>query len=282
MRTRRKLAACVISDTHLGTYGCHAKELKTYLSSINPEVLVLNGDIIDIWSFRKSYFPADHMKVIRTLIKMAERGTKIVYVTGNHDEALREYSDMSLGNIHLVDKYILELDGNVHWIFHGDIFDHTTKGYAKILAKLGGKGYDLLILVNRFINKMLAGVGQEKMSLSKKVKASVKHAVKWIGNFETTAAELAIQQGFDYVICGHIHQPKIKQIHTSEGSTTYLNSGDWIENLTALEYHQGHWNLYHYEEEMSKFEPTVKDLVAQMPLEQVLAMRPDLLGRQSN
>lgn len=246
---KKNIDIVVMSDTHLGTYGCHSSELVNYLRSINPKLLVLNGDIIDIWQFRKHFFPASHMQVIKEIFALLARGTKIVYITGNHDESLRRYSGLKLGNFQLVDKLILDIDGNKTWIFHGDVFDATTKGSAKIIAKLGGHGYDLLILFNRAINSILKFFGKEKMSLSKKVKNSVKKAIKWIGDFEQTAAELAIENEYTHVICGHIHQPQIKTIKTDKGEVTYMNSGDWIENLTALEYSNNKWEIYHYDEE---------------------------------
>jgi UDP-2,3-diacylglucosamine pyrophosphatase LpxH len=244
---RRTLEVCVLSDLHLGTFGCHALEIVDYLKSIHPKILVLNGDIIDIWQFRKKYFPAAHIQVIREVFKLMELGTHVYYITGNHDEALRKYSGTKLGNLTLDDKLVLELDGKKTWIFHGDIFDATTRGSAKIIAKLGGHGYDFLIWLNHVTNKLMTALGYEKRSFSKKIKNSVKQAVKWIGDFEVTAADLAIENGFDYVICGHIHQPQ-KRIITQNGkSTTYLNSGDWLENLTALEYQKGQWEIYYHQ-----------------------------------
>ena len=246
MKRKRKIPLVVLSDIHLGTYGCHAKELLHYLKSIQPKTLVLNGDIIDIWSFSKSYFPAAHMDVLRHIIKMSTLGTRVIYITGNHDEALRKYSDFILGNFELVDKLILELDGKKTWIFHGDVFDSSTQGYAKILAKLGGKGYDLLILINSFINWVLVLLGKEKRSFSKMVKDSVKKAVSFVSNFEATAAEIAIEKKYSYVVCGHIHKPQMKIIENEKGKVLYLNSGDWIENLTALEYKKEKWKIYQY------------------------------------
>ena len=245
---KRKLDVVVLSDLHLGMFGCHAQEAVNYLKSISPKLLVLNGDIIDIWQFKKSYFPVAHMQVIKEIFSMLSNGTRVVYITGNHDEALRRYSDLQMGNLQLTDKLVLDLDGKKTWIFHGDVFDATTKGSAKIIAKLGGHGYDMLIMVNSAINFVLRLLGREKMSLSKRVKNSVKKAVSWIGNFEHTAAELAIEKGYDYVICGHIHQPQKRLITNDKGSVMYLNSGDWIENLTALEYNQGTWDIYEYQE----------------------------------
>lgn len=250
------MEVCVISDLHLGTYGCHAKELNDYLKSIAPKTLVLNGDIIDIWNFRKRYFPKDHIKVLRTLLKMAQKGTEVHYITGNHDEALRRFADCNMGGIRLSNKLILNLNEQKAWIFHGDVFDVSIQ-QAKFLAKLGGWGYDVLILINRFVNLALEKMGREKYSLSKKIKESVKKAVKFIDDFEETAAELAIAKGYDFVICGHIHQPQIKSVTNQNGTTTYLNSGDWVESLSALEYYQHTWHLYlHAEDTNSLLEST--------------------------
>ena len=259
----------VISDVHLGTYGCHADELITYLNSIQPKKLILNGDIIDIWQFNKRYFPPSHLKVLRKIIGMASKGTEVHYITGNHDEMLRKFSDTSMGNFKVVDKLVLNLDGKKAWIFHGDVFDVSIQN-AKWLAKLGGYGYDLLILINSFLNWCLAKMGREKYSLSKRIKNSVKGAVKYINNFEKTAAELAIENHYDYVVCGHIHQPKKEVYENKYGSCTYLNSGDWVENLTALEYSFKRWKIYHYNhDKLSPFfmdedlkEMNMNDLIA--------------------
>lgn len=255
---RRSLEVVVISDIHLGTFGCHATELVSYLRSIQPKLLVLNGDVIDIWQFRKHYFPASHMQVIKEIFSLMAKGTKVVYITGNHDETLRRYSGLELGNLKLADKLVMDIDGEKTWIFHGDVFDATTKGSAKLIAKFGGHGYDLLILLNRAINWLLKLIGKEKMSFSKKVKNSVKKAVAWIGNFEQTAAELAIENQYKNVICGHIHQPQIRNIVTSRGSVTYMNSGDWIENLSSLEYKQGGWNIYTFNEAENTMPEVIK------------------------
>lgn len=248
MKIKRKVEIAVISDVHLGTYGCHAKQLLTYLNSIDPKKLILNGDIIDIWQFSKHYFPKSHLRVVKKIIDMATDGTEVFYITGNHDEMLRKFSDMTIGNISIIDKLVLELDGKKAWFFHGDVFDISIQN-AKWLAKLGGYGYDILILINRLMNWCLARLGKEKYSLSKKIKNSVKGAIKYISDFESVAIDLAIENNFDYVICGHIHQPKIKVLDTKKGKTTYLNSGDWVENFTALEYHFKRWKIYNYDKD---------------------------------
>ena len=245
---KRAIDVVVLSDLHLGTYGCHAREIVNYLQSISPRLLILNGDIIDGWQFSKRYFPPAHMQVIKEIISLLSSGTRVIYITGNHDEMLRRYSEVELGNFQLTDKLVMELNGKMTWVFHGDVFDASTKGSAKLLAKFGGHGYDMLIVLNRCINWCLKVVKKDKMSFSKKIKNSVKKAVKWIADFEQTAAELAIEKKYDYIICGHIHQPQKRIIETKNGQVTYLNSGDWIENLTALEYKNNDWEIYHYDE----------------------------------
>lgn len=245
---KRPVQLSIISDVHLGTFGCHAGELLQYLRSIRPKTLILNGDIIDIWQFRKSYFPENHMMVIRQIINMIANGTRVIYITGNHDELLRKFVKFRIGTFELVNKIILELDGQKAWIFHGDVFDVTMQ-YSKWLAKLGSSGYDLLILLNSFVNFFLVRFGRDKISFSKKIKNSVKSAVSFISKFEETAAGIAISKNYHYVVCGHIHQPEIKQVKNHEGEVIYLNSGDWVENLTALEYDNNAWSLYYYEKD---------------------------------
>jgi len=268
---KRNVDLVVISDVHLGTYGCHAKELLNYLSSIKPKTLILNGDIIDIWQFRKSYFPKSHLKIVKKILDFAARGTKVYYITGNHDEMLRKFSETTMGNFCIDDKVVLDLDGKKAWFFHGDVFDSSVQ-HAKWIAKLGGIGYDYLILMNRFINFVLAKMGKEPYSLSKKIKSGVKKAVKFISDFETTAADLAIENNYDYVVCGHIHEPNMVRKQNRKGSVMYLNSGDWIENLTALEYHKKKWKLYQYTKEEKVAEDDVKETETKLGVHLVATM----------
>jgi len=247
-KRKRAVELVVLSDIHLGTYGCHAQELLRYLKTIKPKRIILNGDVIDMWQFSKRYWPTTHMQVIRYITGMLAKNTKIVYLTGNHDEMLRKFSGFRLGSFLIEDKVVLKLNGKQAWVFHGDVFDVTMQ-YSKWLAKAGAIGYDTLILINTFVNWCLTRFGREKISLSKRVKDSVKSAVKFINDFEKTAADIAIENGYDYVICGHIHQPEMKTIKTEKGEVVYLNSGDWIENLTALEYNGGEWSIYRYAED---------------------------------
>jgi UDP-2,3-diacylglucosamine pyrophosphatase LpxH len=251
---KRKIDLLVISDVHLGTYGCQSKALLNYLDSIKPKAVVLNGDIIDMWQFSKRYWPKSHMKVIQKIIKWVSQGVKVHYITGNHDELLRKFAGFKMGSLHIENKLILELDGKKTWIFHGDVFDVTMK-HSKWLTKLGSHGYDMLIIINALCNWVSEKMGKGKISLSKNIKNSVKQAVKFINDFEVITAEIAIANGYDYVLCGHIHQPEMKTITTEKGSVQYLNSGDWIENLTALEYADGAWSLYKYNEADFDIEP---------------------------
>lgn len=245
---KRELDIAVISDIHLGTYGCHAKELLNYLKSIQPRTLILNGDIFDIWYFKKSYFPKDHLEVVRRIMKMAVNGTKVYYLTGNHDDLLRKFGEMSFGLFHLRNKMVFQVDGKTHWVFHGDVFDASVQR-ARWLAKLGGEGYDLLIRINRTINWVRRLFGFAPVSFSAKIKKSVKGAVKYISDFEDTAIQIASEKDYDCVICGHIHQPQMREVEANNGKKiTYLNSGDWVEHLTALEFTDGQWALYKYDE----------------------------------
>jgi UDP-2,3-diacylglucosamine pyrophosphatase LpxH len=266
----RKVDLVIISDVHLGTYGCHANELVNYLRSIKPNTLVLNGDIIDGWAFSKSYFPAAHHQVLLEIMRHITGGCKVFYLTGNHDEMLRKFSDLNIGQFHLVDKLVLKLDGKRAWIFHGDVFDLSVNT-GKWLARIGGKSYDYLIVLNRMINWALMKMGKEKVSISKKIKASVKKAVSFVSDFEDIAANHAIEQGYDYVICGHIHQAQKREITTEKGSVLYLNSGDWVESLTALEYNKGDWRIFVYDLDLENILKDAKqEIASNLPAELIL------------
>jgi UDP-2,3-diacylglucosamine pyrophosphatase LpxH len=245
---KRPVDVAVVSDLHLGTYACRAKEFVAYLKSISPRLLILNGDIIDGWQFSKHYFPTVHMAVIQEIFQLLSNGTRVIYITGNHDEILRRYSDIHLGNFQLTDKIVIEINGKMTWVFHGDVFDHTTKNQAKFWTKLGSNGYAALLAFNGFINKLMQLAGRRKLSLSKKIMQEFHKRMVNIEAFETMIAELAIEKNYDSVICGHIHQPQKRVITTDKGTVTYLNSGDWVEHLTALEYRNDDWHIYTYDE----------------------------------
>lgn len=242
---KKVIDICVLSDLHLGTYGCRAEELLDYLQQIEPARLILNGDIIDAWQFRKKYFPATHWEVIERILQMANSGTIVYYLTGNHDDVLRRFEALDLGNIRLRHQLELRIQNKTHWFFHGDVFDASVL-ISPFLASLGGKGYDWLIRINTWINRWRAGFGMSRISFAHRVKRSVKHAVRFVSDFEKQSIRMGLKKGVDVVICGHIHQPCIEQVNYEEGSILYLNSGDWVENMTSLEYINGHWRLFRY------------------------------------
>jgi UDP-2,3-diacylglucosamine pyrophosphatase LpxH len=248
-KKKREIELVVISDVHLGTYGSQAKELHNYLQGIKPGTLILNGDIIDFWQFSKRYWPTAHMKVVRDIFSLAAKGSRIYYITGNHDETLRKFAGLQIGNITIVNKLELTLHGVKTWFFHGDVFDVIMQN-SRWLEKLGSVSYDSLILLNALINSISRALGRGKISLSRTIKRNVKKAVEFIGHFENTAARNAINKGFGAIVCGHIHHPEIKNITVPEmGEIRYLNSGDWVENLSALEYNLGTWTLYRHPED---------------------------------
>lgn len=259
-KNKREVDVLVLSDIHLGTMGCRAEELLKYLNSIQPKKVILNGDIVDIWQFSKRFWPKSHMRIIKHFTSLLSKGVPVYYVTGNHDELLRKFEGFTLGGLSIVNKIVLNLNGKKAWVFHGDVFDVTMQ-YAKWLTKLGSIGYDMLILINSLVNFFAKMLGKEKVSLSKKIKNSVKSAVKFINSFEQTAADIAISKGYEYVVCGHIHHPEMKELSNKDGSTHYLNSGDWIESLSALEYHKGSWSIYQYHEDQKakEIEPDMEN-----------------------
>ncbi len=241
--SKRKVEIVVISDAHLGSIGCHAKELANYLKSIKTERLILNGDIIDMWQFKKAYFQKYELLVVNRILKMLANGTIVYYLTGNHDDILRRFSGFQNGNFYLRDQVVFLLNGKKHWFFHGDAFD-VAMLKTRWLSKLGGMIYDWLIIANRFINKLICFFGAPPISFATLIKMGIKKVVKFISDFEDQAIEAAKTNGYDVVACGHVHRPNISE----KDGIVYLNSGDWIENLTALEYNNGEWTLFKYQD----------------------------------
>jgi UDP-2,3-diacylglucosamine pyrophosphatase LpxH len=246
---RREIEICVISDIHLGSYGCHAEELNNYIKSIKPKILILNGDIFDGYVFNRKYFPKSHFEFIRNIMTLVKNNTEVYLISGNHDEFLRNFDEISMINLHKLDKLVLTIDGKKYWFFHGDVFDLSMQGkLGKILAKVGGQAYDLIIYLNKWVNVFLKKIGKKPYSLSKKIKDSVKKAVVYIQDFEEMSCTHAIKQGYDFVVNGHIHQPSIRKYSNEEGNVVYMNSGDYVENLTSLEYNNGEWRIFYYRE----------------------------------
>ncbi len=245
MDNKRSVELVVLSDLHLGTAGCQAADLLRFLKSIRPKTLVLNGDIIDIWQFRKNYFPKSHLKVVKHLVGLASNSCTVYYITGNHDEMFRKFSGMRIGKLRILNELKLDLNGKKTWFFHGDVFDVVMQ-HSKWLAKLGAIGYDGLIWLNTRINWINKLLDLQPVSFSKKIKQSVKGAVKFVNAFETTAAAVAARKGIDNIVCGHIHHPDMREIQVDDQTVNYYNSGDWIENLTSLEYDKGAWRIFNF------------------------------------
>lgn len=233
----------VLSDLHLGTSSSKAKEVVHFLKHHKCETLILNGDIIDGWQLRKSgEWKKKHTRFFKLILKRAAKGTSIVYVRGNHDDFLDEVIPFRLGSFRIVRDHVHESFGKKYYVVHGDIFDTVTTK-LKWIAKLGDAGYTLLLWINKHYNNWRDKRGLPYYSLSQAVKAKVKGAVSFISDFETQLAAVAKARHCDGVICGHIHTPADKFI----GKTHYLNSGDWVESLTALvETHEGQWKIIRY------------------------------------
>jgi UDP-2,3-diacylglucosamine pyrophosphatase LpxH len=222
----------VLSDLHLGTKDAQARELLDVLRGIRCDKLILNGDIIDLWSLRrKNHWTPAHTAVLRRIMKMAEKdGTKVVYLRGNHDDFIRHLIPITLDRIELAEEHIhVDLHGRRFLCIHGDAFD-TVTAKMRWLAVLGDISYQILLDINRLYNKWRAWRGKEYFSLSQAIKGKVKSAVSFISSFEEHLQTLAARRGCDGVMCGHIHKAEDRQI----GTIRYLNSGDWVESLTAI------------------------------------------------
>lgn len=241
----RKLDISVISDVHLATLASKAKPLLQYLKSIQPQLLVLNGDIIDSWRFSRNYFPKAHLKVIRQLVKMIEKGVQIVYITGNHDDVFRKFNNTRLGNFSIVNQLELNQANQKVWIFHGDVFDHIIH-HSPWLAKFGAAAYGLLTVFNKMVNIVLRAFGGADMILYKSMKDRILKEKKVLTNFEKAIGRAALSKNVDLVICGHTHIPVDKIISSENGQVRYINCGDWVEHFSAAECLDGNWSLNYF------------------------------------
>lgn len=247
MRVKTHFKTIVLSDVHLGTSGSKARELVSFLKLHSCDTLILNGDIIDGWQLKKyGVWKKKHTKFIRSVMKMIEdHKTKVVYTRGNHDDFLDSFIPLAIGKHFTIQRdYIHVSNGKRFLVTHGDIFDSVTT-HTKWLSKLGDIGYTLLLFINKIYNNYRQKRGLPYYSLSAKIKAKVKSAVNYISNYEEQLVELAKSKNCAGVICGHIHQAAIKYY----GDILYLNSGDWVESLSALvEDQDGDWSLIYYNE----------------------------------
>lgn len=230
-RPKRKYRTVWISDVHLGTRGCNAALLVDFLRSVECRTLYLVGDIVDGWQLRKGWFwPDAHNEVVRRILKMAHRGTRVVFVVGNHDEVLRDYAGLSFGGVELVLEAVhVTADGRQLLVTHGDSFDSVVL-YARWLAFLGDKAYSLLLRLNIVINAARRRLKLPYWSLAAHMKRKVKNAVQYVCSYEEALASEARSRGLDGIVCGHIHCAEIRRI----GDMTYYNDGDWVESCTAL------------------------------------------------
>jgi UDP-2,3-diacylglucosamine pyrophosphatase LpxH len=245
---RTKYRTIWISDIHLGTKGCNARMLIDFLDSTDSEIMYLVGDIIDGWRLKKRpYWPASHNDIVWRILKRAKRGTRIIYIPGNHDEMMRQFSGMSFGGVEIARAaFHTTADGRRLMVLHGDEFDAIMLAH-RWLAVVGDALYHLLMNVNRWVNAVRTWLGLPYWSLSKVAKHKVKNAVEFISAYEETVARAAAERGVDGVVCGHIHTAEMRDL----GEVTYYNDGDWVESCTALvEHFDGTMEILHWTEEM--------------------------------
>lgn len=233
-----------ISDVHLGTPGCQAEPLLEFLRSFESEWLYLVGDIVDGWQLRRSwYWHQSHNDVVQKVLRKARKGTHVVFVPGNHDEAVRQFVGLEFGGIAIVDEAVHETaDGRRLWVTHGDLYDGVIQ-CAKWLALVGDNLYEFTLKLNRWLNSARARLGLPYWSLSRYLKFKVKRAVSFVNDFERALADEARRRGLHGVVCGHIHHAEMRDID----GVLYCNDGDWVESLTALvEHHDGRLEIVHW------------------------------------
>ncbi len=253
-----------ISDLHLGTPGCQARALLDFLKHTECETLFLVGDIIDGWQLRRHwYWPQGHNDVIQKLLRTARKGTRVIFIPGNHDEFARKYLHHNFGGIDVADEWIHEAaDGQKLWVTHGDLFDGVIQ-CAKWLAHVGDSLYEFTLRLNRHLNSLRARMGLPYWSLSKYLKLKVKRAVSYVGDFENAVAREARRRGVQGVVCGHIHHAELRDID----GILYANDGDWVESLTALAEHaDGTLEILHWANHMPIATPIARTTPRRAPV----------------
>jgi UDP-2,3-diacylglucosamine pyrophosphatase LpxH len=239
--------AIFISDLHLGTPGCQADALLDFLKEHTSDYLYLVGDIIDGWQLRRRwYWPQAHNDVIQKLLRKARKGTRVIYVPGNHDEFARHFLDHHFGGIEVLDEAVHKTaDGRQLWVIHGDYFDAVVQ-QAKWLAYVGDYLYEFTLKLNRYLNNMRGRLGLPYWSLSAYLKHKVKKALNYVTDFENAVAHEAAKHGYQGVVCGHIHRAEIRDVN----GVLYCNDGDWVESRSALvENEQGELSLLYWQTE---------------------------------
>lgn len=239
MRTH-SVDLAVLSDIHLGTRHCRAEALLAYLEQLDPRRLILNGDIVDFWHMNPRW-PAAQVAVMQRLIRFAQEGVAVHLITGNHDDVLRRFVPHALGNIHLDDHLELDLDGRRTLFMHGDLAE-ATHSSSPLLRWVGGQAYDGIMALDAVVNRARTWLGCDRVSLLAQVKERLPIAASHIARYEAACAAYALSRGCTAVVCGHIHLPRMRDIMVGEVSVQYLNSGDWVEHCSALEYQSG-WTV---------------------------------------
>ncbi len=258
-----RVRTVILSDIHLGTADCKIEEVNHFLRHVRCEKLILNGDIIDGWQLKRTgQWTKAHTRFIRIVLKKLEkRDTEVIYLRGNHDDVLSAFLPLAFENLSILEDYVHESPSGRYLVLHGDVFDTVTKNFV-FLAHLGDWGYRALLKINRFYNAYRAWRGKEYWSLSKAIKARVKEAVNHVSNFEEHITQLAKQRDCIGVMCGHIHTPAVKMF----GDIHYLNSGDWVESLTAIvEHYDGRYELVEFSKFIQDYPMTTTSKVASTP-----------------
>lgn len=249
---KRHVSTIVISDVHIGSSHAKIGELTTFLRETKCDKLILNGDILDGWKLQRNplgRWRTSYTRLIKTIMKkMSRDNTEVIYVRGNHDDFLDKIIPLQFSTMRFVKEYVHETHGKRYYVAHGDIFDHIST-HMIWLAKLGDMGYSILLWLNNLINRRRQRAGKPYYSFSQSIKNRVKSAVSYISDFEKELSQLAAERKFDGVICGHIHHPA----NTYYGNVHYLNSGDWVESLSALiEHENGEWEIYRFEQKLEE------------------------------
>ena len=255
---RRKYRTIWISDVHLGTKGCNAELLIDFLDHTDSETMYLVGDIIDGWRLKKKfYWPPEHNDIVWRILKRARRGTRIVYIPGNHDEMIRPFSGMNFGGVEILRAAFHETaDGRRLMVLHGDEFDTIMLAH-RWLAFVGDALYHMMMKINGWVAKVRSLLGLPYWSISKAGKHKVKNAVEFISKYEEVVARAAGERGVDGVVCGHIHTAEIRDFIHEGRKVEYFNDGDWVEGCNALvEHFDGTMELLHWPEEIARREAT--------------------------
>ena len=259
---RRRFRTIWISDVHLGTRGCNAELLVDFLDNVDSEVMYLVGDIIDGWRLKKKfYWPPTHNDIVWRILKRAKRGTRIVYIPGNHDEMFRQFTGLNFGGVEIRRAAFHDTaDGRRLMVLHGDEFDGVMLAH-RWLAFIGDAAYTAIMALNRWVNAVRRRLDLPYWSLSKMAKHKVKNAVEFIYRYEEIVARAAAQRGVDGVVCGHIHTAEIRRFDGVE----YYNDGDWVEGCNALvEHFDGRMEIIHWPDEVARREPEAAEEAARI------------------